>query len=280
MELQGRREPDDSNEPMSYAGPPPQAPPLSDRLKKAFGPVVAVFAGLAKFGAIVFKIKALAVLITMGASIAAYALFYGWQFAVGFVLLIFVHEMGHVVALRARGIKAGAPIFLPFLGAFVSMKSAPRSVYEEAESALAGPVVGTVGAFGVAYAGQALDSDLLRALALTGFLLNLFNLLPALPLDGGRVAGALNPKLWFLGLVGLLSYEFYRPSPVVPVILLLGGYELYRRFRGRDSAASRQYFALTREQRLRIGAAYVGLILVLVYAVHANQLPDTSPGLR
>ena len=257
-----------------YAAPPET---WRERLKKLFAPVIAVGAFVLKFGAVVVKLKVLTVVGTMGVSVAAYAMLWGWKFALGFVLLIFVHEMGHAVMLRRRGIKAGWPVFLPFLGAFISMKSQPASVYEEAESALAGPVAGTAGAFVVWWAGSQLDSPMLVSLAFTGFLLNLFNLLPALPLDGGRVAGALHPAIWLLGLLGLLVFEIYRPSPIIPIILLLGGFELWRRWRDRDSAASRVYFALHPRQRWRIAGAYAALVIVLLIAMHTVYVPRALP---
>jgi Zn-dependent protease len=252
-----------------------QPPTLGARLKKATAPLVGAGAAIAKFGAVLFKLKAFVVVGSMAVSIAAYATVWGWKFAVGFVLLILVHEMGHVIVLRARGIKASAPVFLPFLGAFVSMKSAPRSVYEEAESALAGPLLGTAGALALAWVAHAEGSDLLRSLAFTGLLINLFNLLPALPLDGGRVAGALHPAIWVVGLAALLGLEIYRPSPILLLVLVLGGYELWHRWRGRNSAASRAYLDLTSQQRLRVGSAYVALIVVLLIAAHATYIPRT-----
>ena len=260
--------------PLEPYGSPIQRPPtLREQLRKLFAPVLAVGVTLAKFGAVLFKLKAFTVVGSMVLSLGAYALLYGWKFALGIVLLIFVHEMGHVIVLRARGIEAGLPIFLPFLGAFVSMKSQPRSAYDEALSGIAGPVFGVAGAFATLGLASAYDSELLRVLAYSGFFLNLFNLLPVLPLDGGRTVAALSPKIWFAGLAALLAYELYRPSPVIPIVLLLGGFELYRRWKGRDTEAGRAYFALTPQQRLQIGSGYVGLIAIILWAMHSYPLP-------
>ncbi len=254
--------------------PAPQRPPdRKNVVERVVGAVVAAGAALLKYGAILFKLKFFTLFFSMLASVGAYALAFGWQFAVGFVLLIFVHEMGHVIVLRARGISAGLPVFLPFLGAFVSMKSAPRSVYDEALSGIAGPAFGAAGAFAVLGLAGFEDSDFLRALAYTGFLLNLFNLLPFLPLDGGRTAAAVNPKLWVVGLAGLLAYEIWRPSPIIPLILVFGGLEAYRRFKGRNTEASRQYYTLTAQQRVNIGTAYLGLIALLLWAMHTYPVP-------
>jgi Zn-dependent protease len=264
-------------DPTPYPGAAPVAgpPSVGTRLKRATAPLVGAALAVAKFGAVLVKFKAFVVVGSMAVSIAAYASLWGWKYAVGFVLLILVHEMGHVIVLRARGIKASAPVFLPFLGAFVSMKSAPRSVYEEAESALAGPLLGTAGALALAWVAHAEGSDLLRSLAFTGLLINLFNLLPALPLDGGRVAGALHPAIWVVGLLALLGLEIYRPSPILLLVLLLGGYELWHRWRGRNTEASRAYLDLTSQQRMRVGTAYVGLVVVLLIAAHATYIPRT-----
>ncbi len=247
--------------------------PQPNALKRLLGPLIAAVIALAKWGAVLVKLKFFTVAFSALASIWAYAWLFGWKFAVGFVLLIAVHEIGHVVVLRARGIDAGLPVFLPFLGAFVSMKEMPKTAYDEALSGIAGPVFGAAASFAVLGAGIALDSDLLRVLAYTGFFLNLFNLLPVLPLDGGRTAAALSPKLWVAGLLGLLAYTLWRPHVIVLVILALGGYELYNRWRNRDTEASRLYHTLTADQRLRVGVGYAGLVLVLLWAMHAFPLP-------
>jgi Zn-dependent protease len=249
------------------------APPAQSPLRRFLGPVVAAGAAVAKWGAIALKLKFFTLVASMLASMWAYALLFGWRFAVGFVLLIAVHEIGHVVVLRMRGISAGLPVFLPFLGALVSMKEAPKTAYDEALSGIAGPVFGVAAAFATLGLGEAYGSTLLRALAYTGFFLNLFNLLPVLPLDGGRTVAALSPKLWFAGLLMLLGYEVWRPSPVIPIVLLLGGFELWRRWKGRDTEASRIYYALTAEQRVQIGVGYVALIVVILWAMHSYPLP-------
>lgn len=163
-------------------------------------------------------------------------------------------------------------MFLPFLGALVRMKEAPRSVYVEAETALAGPAIGALGALAVAVAADTTGSGLLRALAFTGFLLNLFNLLPVLPLDGGRAAAALHPAIWWLGLAVVLAWEIVSPHPVLLLILVLGGFEDYRRWRHRHGAALTAYFLLPHE-RPRIGAAYDGLIVVCGIATALAYVP-------
>jgi Zn-dependent protease len=266
---------DDVTEPLPYGEPLAQAPRsvAQNQLRRLLAPVIAMGAGVAKWGAILFKLKFFTLAFSMLASLWVYALAFGWQFAAGFVLLLAVHEMGHVVVLRMRGIQAGLPVFLPFLGAFVSMKQAPRTAYDEAVSGIAGPVFGVAASFVTLAMGQALDSQLLRTLAFTGFFLNLFNLLPVLPLDGGRTVAALSPRLWFVGLVLLLGYELWHPSPVIPIVLVLGAFEWWRRWRGRDSEAARAYYSLTREQRLQIGVSYVALIVITLWAMHTYPLP-------
>jgi len=234
--------------------------------------VFALGAFLAKFGVVLLKLKALIVLGSMLVSVAAYALFYGWSFAIGLVLLIFVHEMGHVVVLRRQGIPASAPVFLPFLGAFVKMRGTPRDAWQEAVSGLAGPVAGSIGAAGVWWYADATGSQFLRALAFVGFLINLFNLLPVLPLDGGRAAAALHPAIWAVGLAGLIVLEVYHPSPVIPLILVLGGLELWRRWKSRGTEASRRYYQITRAQRWAIGSGYIALAGALVLGMHATYL--------
>jgi Zn-dependent protease len=215
---------------------------------------------LAKFGALLLKLKYLTLILSMVLSVLAYTLLWGWTFAVGFVLLIFVHEMGHVIVLKRQGIRASLPLFVPFLGAFVSMKEMPRSAYQEALSGIAGPYFGVAASVVVAFWGHAMGSNFLLQLAAVGFLLNLFNLMPALPLDGGRAVAALHPVIWFAGLLGLVVFFVFTHAVIVLLILVLGGFELYRRWTRRNSAASLAYHSLRTQQRVTIGALYVFIV--------------------
>jgi len=233
-----------------------------------------------KFKAILLflpKIKLLTTGITAIVSIAAYSLFFGWWFAVGFVVLLFVHEMGHVIALRREGIKASAPMFIPFLGAVITSKSLGDNAVAEARVGLAGPILGSLGAALVALVGYLAGSDLLQALAYTGFFLNLFNLIPVVPLDGGRAMAAMAPSMWLVGFVGMLGLGFLTGNPILFVFALIGGFESWRRWKQirQRSLATAAYYRVTPRQRLAVGAVYVGLMLTLGLAMWATFVPHS-----
>ena len=220
----------------------------------------------------VFKLKIFTTSASMLVSVGAYALLWGWKFAVGFVLLLFVHELGHVLEARRQGIPTSAPMFIPFLGAFIAMKQLPANAWREAQVALAGPIVGGLGAAAVWLAGEALDSDLLVALAFTGFLLNLFNLLPIVPLDGGRAVAAVHPLLWAVGLAGLVGLAFVFPNPILLIILVMGGLELWRRWRERNSPEAAAYYRVRPWQRFAAGGAYLALAVAFALAMSATHI--------
>jgi Zn-dependent protease len=239
-------------------------PAVPSRRRRRGGPIGgaigALAAFLAKWGVLLYKLKYVTVFASMLVSIAAYSLLFGWAFAVGFVLLLLVHESGHALEMRRQGVPASAPMFIPFVGAVISMRGRPLSAYQEARIGLAGPAFGAAGSAVVALMGAYEGSNFLRALAFVGFFLNLFNLFPALPLDGGRAVGALHPALWLAGLVGLLAVEVWRPSPILVLVIVLGGIELWRRWKSRNSPASKVYNALSAAQRAGIGATYLALV--------------------
>ncbi len=168
---------------------------------------------------------------TMLVSVGAYTLLSRWRFAAIFVGLLFVHEMGHAIALRREGIPTSPVLFVPFLGAVIGMRGRPRNAWIEAKVGLAGPLLGSAGALGVLLLGYAYNSQLLEAAAFTGFFLNLFNLLPMVPLDGGRAAAALHPLAWIAGIAGLAGLAIWHPNPILFLFLVIGGMEAWTRLR-------------------------------------------------
>ncbi|HKO49364.1 MAG TPA: site-2 protease family protein, partial [Polyangiaceae bacterium] len=158
---------------------------------------------------------------TMLLSVGVYWTLFGWQFAVGLVLCIYVHEIGHVVALKRLGIAASSPMFIPGLGAVVRLNQYPIDVDEEAQVGLAGPRWGLGISLVVFALSRLLHSPMLSAIAHVSAWINLFNLLPIPPLDGGRGFRALtNPQRWIcaagLGVVYALTLQ-----PFVGIIALL-----------------------------------------------------------
>jgi Zn-dependent protease len=247
--------------------------------RRIFAPIGAVLLVIAKLGAklkaLVFllpKIKLFTTASTMLVSVAAYSLIWGWRFAVGFVALLFVHEMGHWIQLRREGIKASAPLFIPFLGALIWARSFGRNALAEARVGLAGPVLGSLGAAAVAAVAFAIDSDLLRALAFTGFFLNLFNLLPVVPLDGGRAMAALSPTMWIVGFVALIAMTIAFPNPILLLILLFGGMETWRRWRERKSPEARAYYDVPLYARLLVAATFIALAALLAFGMAETHI--------
>ncbi len=251
-------------------------------LRKRIGSVVAgLVALIAKFGvalkALLVALPNLKLLTTGGTaliSVAAYSLFWGWEFAAGFVVLLFLHEMGHVIALRREGIKASTPMFIPFMGAAIFAKSLGENALAEARVGLAGPILGTLAAAAVAVVGGLTGSSFLLALAYVGFLINLFNLLPVVPLDGGRAMAAMAPWMWFLGFGALVALEFKYPNPILLIILLFGGMETWRRWQQRKSGSLEQaaYYRVAPRHRVLVGAVYIGLIVALAFGMHETHI--------
>ncbi len=241
----------------------------------AIGALIAKFFAAIK-GAILLlpKAKLLATAGTALVSVAAYSLLWGWSFAAGFVILLFIHEMGHVIQLRREGIKASAPMFIPFLGALITAKSLGENALAEARVGLAGPILGTVASAACWAIAEATHSDMLLALAYVGFFLNLFNLLPVVPLDGGRAMAAMAPWAWFLGFGALIALAIVFPNPILFIIIFFGGMETWRRWklRGTRSLEQAAYYRVAPRHRALVGAVYLGLIVVLVLGMYETHI--------
>ena len=191
--------------------------------------------------------------------------------------LLFLHELGHVIQLRREGVKASAPMFIPFLGAVIAAKSMGRDAAAEARVGLAGPVLGSIAALVPLGIWLATGSDFWRALAYIGFFLNLLNLLPVLPLDGGRAMAALSPWIWLVGFAGLVALAFFFPNPILLLVLLFGGFETWRRWKQRNTPEGRAYHAIPARTRALVAATYLGLAALLAVGVAETFLERGIP---
>jgi Zn-dependent protease len=261
---------------------PRKAAPAGGIRKRIGSAIAALGALIAKFGvaikALLVALPNLKLVVTAGTalvSVAAYSLFFGWWFAAGFVVLLFVHEMGHVIALRREGIPSSAPMFIPFMGAVITAKSLGDNALAEARVGLAGPILGSLGAAAVAVVGELTGSSLLIALAYFGFFINLFNLLPVIPLDGGRAAAAMSPWMWFAGLGVLVALVFLDPgNPILLIIVLFAAFQTWHRWQQRKtrSLAQAAYYRVAPRHRLIVAAVYVGLIVALVFGMSETHI--------
>lgn len=206
---------------------------------------------------------------TMLISVFAYALVFGWWYAVGFVLLIFVHEMGHFIAARQRGLEVGAPTFIPFVGAWIELKDLPHDVETEAYIGVAGPLAGTAGALACYLFARSYDSNLLLALAYAGFFINLFNLIPLSPFDGGRITAIISPRVWLVGVPILVALFFWRPSPMLILVAVLAAPQVMKALR-HDPATPENaaYYSVSLGHRVAYGALYLALAAYLAVMTH------------
>jgi Zn-dependent protease len=279
--------------PMEFGtgSPPPlrqpplrQGRPTGDWFKRFLAPVGIAVVVLLKFGAklkflLLPILKFFPVLLKTGGSMVVsiwfYALAWGVWFAVGFVLLLFVHELGHLLAARQQGLKVGVPVFIPFMGAIIALKEAPRNAWIEAQVGIGGPMLGTLGA-GICYVIYvATGQPFWSALAYTGFFLNLFNLAPIGFLDGGRIVTALSPWLWLVGLVVVGAMAVARPNFLILLILVMSLPRLFFLFR-RKTAEEKRYFEVSQTQRLSMAAMYFGLIAILLLGMQLAHVERGS----
>jgi Zn-dependent protease len=189
--------------------------------------------GALKFGAFLKMFSTLAL------SASIYSRFYGAELAVGLVLLILLHEYGHGIAAKVMGLKVGAPIFIPFFGAAIALKEQPKTTWVEAIVGFGGPFAGMIAGAGVLAAGLSMSDEhwhgLLVTLAWWTFMINLFNLIPALGLDGDRISKPFRPWFWIPGCAIVLALlwasaeETGHPSPFLLLMLVVGAVQGVRR---------------------------------------------------
>ncbi|MED5371210.1 MAG: site-2 protease family protein [Myxococcota bacterium] len=250
----------------------PQGPlegaPATDKLKR-FGPIGAALVlilGKLKWAIVALKFLKLHTLLSMLLMVAVYAQFWGWKFALGFVLLIFVHELGHALAMKWLGIPAGAPVFIPFMGAVIAMKGRPKDAWVEALVGIGGPALGTLGAAAVLGVGLITGEPFFFGLAASGFLINLFNMLPISPMDGGRITGVISRWIWIPGYLLGIGAFLLTWSPILGLILLLGLLQVWRAFK-----QPADYYQVPMVKRVTMAGAYFGLLAIMAVGMAFSE---------
>lgn len=209
-------------------------------------------------GAVLSLDSALSMTASMLVSVAVYAVAFGWKFACGFVVLLFVHELGHLLASKIVGLKSSKPLFIPFLGAVIRIQE-PLNAKMEANVAIGGPALGTLSAL-VCLVFYLWDDDVLfLVLSYTACLLNLFNMIPCSPLDGGKIAAAISPHMWWIGC--LITGTLFLFTKNIFLLLILA-FSLLRLW-GSEGEADPAYYKLSMRQRLTVAWWYFGLLIVL-----------------
>jgi len=208
------------------------------------------------FGAMQYAVAGGSMLVT----VIAYATEFRLGLVIGFVLITLIHEVGHAVAIRAKGLRAGYMVFIPFIGGAVTLKDQPRSVYDDAQIGLAGPFAGTLASLGALLIFKISGNPLYLLIALTGFILNLINLLPIGMLDGGRISAAVTKWMWVFG-GAVLAYKVWRqPNVLLIVILFLAAFQVYASIlREKED----RFYEITSGQRAAVAIAYFTLVIFL-----------------
>ncbi|HEY8967164.1 MAG TPA: site-2 protease family protein [Candidatus Methylacidiphilales bacterium] len=258
-------------EPLEYPSSQPTPPP---KRRGLFGWIAAAALIALKYGFL--ALKSLKTALSMLLMIWVYSWLYGWRFAAGFVALLFVHEMGHVVAAWRLGMPVSAPLFIPFVGASIVMKQSPRDAWSEALMAYGGPLAGALGSWlcwGIALQG---DIPWLMAVASASFVLNLFNLIPVPPLDGGRICAAVSPWFWLVGLLllgaAVLYFHSWGAVFIIILVLFMAAPRIRATFRDRGTPAMQAYYATHPMQRVAMAAMYILLIAMLLLGYWDSSL--------
>lgn len=203
-------------------------------------------------------------------SLFFYALFWGWKFALVVMFMMLAHEMGHYLTIRNYGLPARLPRFIPLLGAY-TMGGVPADLEHDAYIALAGPLTG-LGVAAVCYAfGYQTHDAFWYMAAYVGAFINLFNMVPAMPFDGGRIAGALSPQLWIGGfavfIVGALLLHV-----TLFFIIIFGLLALPSVIAALRGYVDPRYASMTALKKLRVGSWYLLTLFGLFYLMAISHV--------
>jgi len=261
--------------------------PATPQPDKPRHPFAKLFSGLLlTLGVIALKVKAVALIVfdffrgyavnpfegfgvaqylvaggTMLLSIGAYATKWPLGLGIGFMVITLIHEIGHAVVIRGKGLRAGLMVFIPFIGGAVTLKDQPRSAYDDAQIGLAGPIFGTAASLVVLQIYKWTENPLWLAIAFAGFALNLINLLPIGMLDGGRISGAVTKWMWVFGGMFLVYKVIKQPNLLLVLVLLLVAFQVYASIvREHDD---KTFYDVTAGQRTAIAIVYFALVVFL-----------------
>jgi Zn-dependent protease len=186
-----------------------------------------------------------------------------WPLAVvlGFVVITLIHEIGHAVLIRAKGLRAGFLVFIPFIGGAVTLKDQPRSAYDDALIGLAGPFAGTIASLWCLQLYKWKHDPLWLLVAFLGFALQLINLLPIGMLDGGRISAAITKWMWVFGGAALVWKVWDQPNPLTIIILILAAFQVYGSIL--REAEDAKFYEVTATQRGAIAILYFSLVIFL-----------------
>lgn len=237
--------------------------------------VIAAF--LASGVLLLSKAKWLTTIVSLGASIGAYSIF-GWTFACGILGVVLIHELGHAWVMRIHGLRAGAPIFIPFVGALVAMRDQPRDARVEAEIGYGGPLAGAFASTITFVIFYVTKDRVWLTVSLFGYLLNLFQMVPVLPLDGGRIVAAISPRLWLIGILFLalvvgLAWSNPRQEAVPGTIMLLliamvGMGRAWEAWTHPRRLGPQEYFDVPTNYRIAMGMAFLLLTAFLAWMTY------------
>jgi Zn-dependent protease len=251
------------------------------RSKKGLAGIGGIIAAISAF---LMKIPSLAFLLKFGVagasafvSVIAYSFLFGWPFAIGLVAQLFIHEMGHALVMKIKGIPVKGLVFIPLFGAAVIMRQMPRNARDEAEVGIAGPIAGAIAASACLFlAHQPEALGIWAPLAYFGFFINLFNLVPIVPFDGGRVLAAIDRRIWVLGFLGLLAFGIWQWvhgqfSPWLLLFVVLAATQLFARNKGTNTPEGKAYYDVPLATRISLGVLYFGLAAVLVLGMTLSR---------
>ena len=209
------------------------------------------------FGAMQYAVAGGSFVVT----IVAYTTQFPIGIVTGFVVITLIHEIGHAVAIRAKGLRAGFMVFIPFIGGAVTMKGQPRTVFDDAIIGLAGPFFGTLATLVTLQIYKWTSDPLYLMVAFVGFGLNLFNLLPLGMLDGGRISAAITKWMWVVGGGAIVWKVFDQPNPLTILIAVLAAFQVYASI-VREKTDPR-FYEITPGQRAAIAVLYFALVIFL-----------------